>query len=725
MSDDFPDARIGDWRFLPRQHELQRDGERRRLPRRLALILAELARTPGIAVERGTLLAAAWQRRGVDEEALSRAVAELRQTLGDDAREPRYIETIPKGGYRLIATVTFESDATPTNRSDSVPRDADNLHQATAAADRHAREGSFAPLGTRRVSWAIAVTTLLLAVGAGLWWRGHRGSVATAALPWTAARLAREHPFLSGSGAERDPRFSPDGRWLAFVRREPEAAGAHVWVTQRDGTAARPLTAQPGSYASPAFVPHSGDVTYERRSENRCEVWRQPLFGDDAPRRIADCAARPDASGLDWSRDGQRLLLVVPGVDANETAIAVLDGRAATPRLLTAAPAGDGPDALPRFSPDGRHVVFVRGSVGERRLMQVDIDDARAEPRALIADRNRIDGLAFTPDGEQLVLATDRHDYRALIAFDPRGGAVQRLGGRGAEGLDIAADGTLLYVQKLYIANLWTAELPATASTTARLTQGTRYVSQPALSADGRRVAYVSTGEGRETVWLRDLEQGSERRLPLDAALRWVRPAFTPDGTALWLTGYGDDGAHAWQHELASGHTMRLEGVAADAMALRAGDDAHRVMARPRGTHFALFRLHGDSAQTIAGADAVDEFQLAAHWLAFVPGNGALQLLDLDHPETAARTIPQIGGDNRYAWHLREDALYFVGEDNGVPVLQRFDLRDASTKSLGAIAPNTAGPSLQVTRDGKRAIFGRVERVDVDLMMANATEDQR
>ncbi len=716
MSDNLPDTvRIGDWRFLPRRHVLHRDDEQRRLPRRLALILAELARTPGVTVERGTLIEAAWQRRGVDEEALSRAIAELRQALGDDAREPRYIETIPKGGYRLVATVVLEPDAAVSNPEDATSPPAPLNPSPVAPAAAAPRPS---PTRARRTTWLIVAALLtLLTLGVGLWSRSEQASKTPSS--WTAARLAREHPFLSAAGAERDPRFSPDDRWLAFVRREPGATGAHVWVAQRDGAAARVITTEDGHYASPVFVPGSSDLTYERRSDNRCEVWRQPLFSHDPPQRLADCAARADASGLDWSHDGNRLALVVPGATPNTTGIAMLEVGAKTPRLLTAGEGGDGPDALPRFSPDGRYIAFVRGSVGERRLLQLDLAAPTAEPHVLIADRNRIDGLAFTPGGEQIVLATDRHDYRALIAFDPLGGTVQRLGGRGAEGVDIAGDGSLLYVQKLYIANLWTTELLAPVDTTRRLTQATRYVSQPALAPDERQVAYVSTGEGRETVWLRNLEDGTERRLPLDPALRWVRPAFTPDGTALWLTGYGDDGAHAWQHALGSGHTTRLDGAAAQAVAMRAGDDSHRVMARPQGTHFALFRLRGETAQAITGAEAIDEFQVAGHWLAFVAGDDALQLLDLDHDD-AAHPIAQVSGDRRYAWHLRDDALYFLGADPDTSLLQRLNLDDRTLNSLGRLAPNTTGPSLQITRDGRRAIFGRVERVDVDLMMADA-----
>lgn len=715
MSDNLPDTvQIGDWRFLPRRHVLHRDDEQRRLPRRLALILAELARAPGVTVERGTLLEAAWQRRGVDEEALSRAVAELRQALGDDAREPRYIETIPKGGYRLIATVVLEPEAALRHGDDAASAP-ESINPPAVTPGATAKR----PLSPQaRAPWlVVAVLLMLVTLSVALWPRNEHTSKTPSS--WTAARLAREHPFLSAAGAERDPRFSTDDRWLAFVRREPGATGANVWVAQRDGAAARVITAEDGYYASPVFVPGSSDLTYERRTENRCDVWRQPLFSHDPPQRLTACAVRADASGLDWSRDGKRLVLVVPGVTANTSGIALLDIGANTPHLLTATEGADGPDALPRFSPDGRYIAFVRGSMGERRLLQLDLAAPRAEPRVLIADRNRIDGLAFTPGGDQIVLATDRHDYRALIAFDPLGGTVQRLGGRGAEGVDIAGDGSLLYVQKLYVANLWTTELVAPAQTTRRLTQATRYVSQPALAPDERQVAYVSTGEGRETVWLRNLEDGTERRLPLDPALRWVRPAFTPDGTALWLTGYGDDGAHAWQHVLGSGHTTRLDGAAAQAMAIRAGDNAHRVMARTQGTHFALLRLRGETAQAVTGAEAVDEFQVAGHWLAFVTGDDALQLLDLDH-DNAPQPIAQLDSDRRYAWHLRDDALYFLAVDRDTPMLQRLSLDDRSVISLGRLAPNTAGPSLQITRDGRRAIFGRVERVDVDLMMADA-----
>ena len=68
-------------------------------------LLVRLAQTPGAVVSRETLIDEVWSRRMVNDEVLSRAIADLRGALRDDSRTPRYIETIPKSGYRLIAAV--------------------------------------------------------------------------------------------------------------------------------------------------------------------------------------------------------------------------------------------------------------------------------------------------------------------------------------------------------------------------------------------------------------------------------------------------------------------------------------------------------------------------------------------------------------------------------------------------------------------------------------------
>lgn len=77
-------------------------------------VLAYLAVEPGRVVSKEELLAAVWAGAFVEEGALSQAIHSLRKAMGDDARQPRYVQTIPKRGYRLVASVEFEPEPEPT-----------------------------------------------------------------------------------------------------------------------------------------------------------------------------------------------------------------------------------------------------------------------------------------------------------------------------------------------------------------------------------------------------------------------------------------------------------------------------------------------------------------------------------------------------------------------------------------------------------------------------------
>ena len=99
------DLQVGDWRVSPRRNELQRDGKSVRLEPKAIEVLAHLARHAGEVVGREELLAAVWPGVVVGDDALTQAIIKLRKALEDDAHRPKYIETISKRGYRLIALV--------------------------------------------------------------------------------------------------------------------------------------------------------------------------------------------------------------------------------------------------------------------------------------------------------------------------------------------------------------------------------------------------------------------------------------------------------------------------------------------------------------------------------------------------------------------------------------------------------------------------------------------
>src|SRR5450631_724730 len=101
-----PQLRIGDWSVDRATNEISRGSERVHLEPRVADLLVALARSADQVVSREELLAQVWGGV-VSDDVLTQGVIKLRKALGDTSKEPIYIQTIPKRGYRLIAPVTW------------------------------------------------------------------------------------------------------------------------------------------------------------------------------------------------------------------------------------------------------------------------------------------------------------------------------------------------------------------------------------------------------------------------------------------------------------------------------------------------------------------------------------------------------------------------------------------------------------------------------------------
>jgi transcriptional activator of cad operon len=102
--------RIGDWLVNPLSGEIARGGERVRLEARTMRLLLCLAETPGEVVSIDDLLSRVWSGVVVTPDSVYQAVAGLRRLLGDDAKQPAYIVTVPRLGYRLIARVAAPAE---------------------------------------------------------------------------------------------------------------------------------------------------------------------------------------------------------------------------------------------------------------------------------------------------------------------------------------------------------------------------------------------------------------------------------------------------------------------------------------------------------------------------------------------------------------------------------------------------------------------------------------
>ena len=99
--------RVGPWRVEPGLNTVARNGTTLRLESKVMEVLLCLAEHAGEAVSKEKLLQTVWPGTFVSDDVLFRSVSELRRILADDAREPTFIQTIPKRGYRLLAQVEW------------------------------------------------------------------------------------------------------------------------------------------------------------------------------------------------------------------------------------------------------------------------------------------------------------------------------------------------------------------------------------------------------------------------------------------------------------------------------------------------------------------------------------------------------------------------------------------------------------------------------------------
>lgn len=109
------DFQIGSWLVQPSLNSVSRNGAAVRLESKVMAVLVCLARQAGNPISKEELLTAVWPNTFVSEDALKRCISELRRVFGDDAREPRIIETIPKRGYRLLEPVARVNGTNPVD----------------------------------------------------------------------------------------------------------------------------------------------------------------------------------------------------------------------------------------------------------------------------------------------------------------------------------------------------------------------------------------------------------------------------------------------------------------------------------------------------------------------------------------------------------------------------------------------------------------------------------
>jgi TolB-like protein/DNA-binding winged helix-turn-helix (wHTH) protein len=125
--------RIGAWCVNPSSGQISRDGETARLEARTMRLLLSLAEHAGEVVSVDDLLNQVWSGVTVTPDSVYQAVASLRRLLRDDPKQPTYIATVPRLGYRMVATVSPWADQSLAQAGSTQASDGQHFSPATDA----------------------------------------------------------------------------------------------------------------------------------------------------------------------------------------------------------------------------------------------------------------------------------------------------------------------------------------------------------------------------------------------------------------------------------------------------------------------------------------------------------------------------------------------------------------------------------------------------------------
>jgi len=523
--------------------ELRKSGIRLKLQDRPFQILAILLEQPGIVVTREQLQKRLWpEDTFVDfEHGLNTAINKLRDALSDQADNPRFIETLPKRGYRFVAPVSVSSAPRAhlhavTPASSATPFPVPAISPAGQSAVPPAT--SSAPAVRYRLTSYLTPAVMFLfyvALIAAWYFYSHSRSGAEP----SEIRIAP----LNGLPRESDASFSPDGNQVAFVWAGEKGGYAHIYVSQIGATdSPRQITTSgEGTFEfAPVWSPDGRYLAFFRFNDKEKDlaIYVTAALGG-SERRLYKVNSSRKVDALDWSVDGKYLAFSDSASPSEASRIFLLSLDTLEVRPVTSAPVGTLGDTTPAFSPDGKSLAFVRDTLDVREIFVLPLSGGA--PQQITFDHADIQGITWTPPSDKLIFASSRQGQVSLWSISAKGGPPQRLPIAGAGWAMRPAlnrrGNRLAYTSVVYSSSIWRASITPDhkiISPLEHFISSTGLEEGPQYSPDGRHIVFQSTRTGYHEIWRADADGSNPIQLTHFAKNLTGTPRWSPDSR--WIT---------------------------------------------------------------------------------------------------------------------------------------------------------------------------------------------
>src|SRR5262245_5236288 len=702
---------FGSFRLDAQERLLQRDGATISLtPKAFDLLLALVERR-GRLVDKEELFQTVWPDTIVEESNLSSNIALIRKALGDGENGLKFIETVPKRGYRFAAPVREISRAVAVDSSEAAS-------PASAVPAETVRPGA-----RRRWQLILLVAGALIVVASGaVWWIAFRQAPVLPAPKIT--------PFTTLPGAEIHPSFSPDGNQMAFVWGGEKGENIDIYVKQIGNESLHRLTNDPAIDAAPRWSPDGRYIAFTRQNG----LYLIPPLGG-AERRITTFSAPLSplfAGDPDWSPDGERLAVSSwnPPQEPETFSLFLVDRETGEKKKLTSPQAGTRGDRFPAFSADGKTVAFFRfisDAVGDLYLVSV----AGGEPKRLTFDDAGAISPTWTPDGRDILfLSTRDGDSTAgLWRNSANGGAPKKVEAIGQRigNIAISPQGNrLAWTHGTNDFNIWQYNLtgPATQRQQEFLAS-TQYDVSPQYSPDGKRVVFASDRSGSWEIWVCDSAGKSPLQLTEFKRGYTGSPRWSSDGRQIVFDSRAEGNAEIYVISAEGGKPRRLTSdTAEDIVPSFSRDGKWIYFCSNRSGSLQIWKLPvaGGQAAQVTKQGGFDSCEAPdGQWLYYAKGRGApgIWRMPVAGGEETLALDHHRAGFWRY-WAVTEKGIYFTtAETPDHPLIEFFNFATGKVTTITTLEKRIDGnvSGLSVSPDGRALIWSQQDQTGSDIML--------
>jgi Tol biopolymer transport system component/DNA-binding winged helix-turn-helix (wHTH) protein len=721
----------------PVSRELRKRGIPVKLQPQQFAVLLMLAQRAGQIVSRDEIHQHIWGTGTfVDfERGINFSINQIRSALGDDADKPRYIETIPRRGYRFIAAIengeprdtALTAAAQVENGEPVTPISADR--KSTASADQEQVSASSdvratlpaRPLFATKILVALALPAILAAGFFGYRALSNR-AMHTARTPARSAfPNMRITQLTSLLGRYWDPVFSPDGRQIAYFWDGENRGRGDLYVQLIGGQKPLRLTyTTTGRACCADWSPDGQQIVFGRCNDGGGAVFIIPALGG-SERKLTDVVCPwGDAGYPKWTADGKSLVLADSCAPGAPRGIVVFSLQTGEKRCLHSPPARDEEDLEPRLSPDEKTVAFLGAGAGPiytvafsggnlRQLTHeffhtdiplefmwsadgkyITFEPTRDRMARVAASGGPVEFEAVYPK-----IGAPSRDHRRVAYVEPsvvwsKSPAVWRVkladaGGMvvsqdrilvsaagGDDSAQLSADGQQLVFQSMRSGTHQIWRSNADGSDPLQLTSFHQgYPGTPRWSPDGKWIAFDYNVTARSQIYLVDPEGRNFHALTSGNYENSV-PSWSRDGTAVYFASNRTGNWQAWRRELSSGKETQLT----------------------RHGGFAAFESYD------AKALYYSKFEGGGIWK--IPAGGGQE-------ERVTDSLHR-GYWGHFA--VTDNGLYFVDSDaKDGPAIMYYNFRTRRLSSVLAFkqSPFPWLPNLAASRDGRTLFYAQVE----------------